>query len=307
MDNDPDFETAAPARRSRSLRDSEVVVVVSSDSESDSIPQSFYFSHKLFHFMCAGATQERIEQAGRKAAAIRKVDLMKRAERKERTDKLRNFIAQQGADKPSGPTLAATKRKRAVQKKNTAIQMGMGSRDKRKIVASQASQSDASQAQSQLSQPSQPQPQRRLYGSIPVPQSVLQGSHVEHQADGTPKPDKERSIRKACWELVREFTEPLDDLMQVDTSFSLPSTDYHVHGHILSIVVAHCTQIKTGNAFVRQVVDHRHQRFVLVCKLSEHLTGRKTERKVRQQLVSLLYIFMGVAITYTSERKGSGS
>ena len=85
MDDDADFETAAPLRRSRSLRDSEVQVVVdiSSDSESDSIPQSFYFSHKLFHFMCAGATKERIEQAGQRAAEVRKGDLLKRAERKE--------------------------------------------------------------------------------------------------------------------------------------------------------------------------------------------------------------------------------
>ena len=146
MDDDADFETAAPPRRSRSLRDSEVVVVISSDSESDSIPQSFYFSHKLFHFMCAGATQERIEQAGQRAAAIRKGDLLKRAERKERTDKLRSFVQQQGAEKPSGPTLAAIKRKRAGQKKNTDIQMGRGTRDKRKVAESQ---SDASQAQSQ--------------------------------------------------------------------------------------------------------------------------------------------------------------
>ena len=285
MDDDPDFEHAPP-RRSRSLRDSEVQVVdVSSDSESDSIPQTFYFSHKLFHFLCEGATKERIEQAGHRAAEVRKGDLLKRAERKERTDNLRNFVQQKGVEKPSGPRHAAIKRRRASRKKNTDLQMGRGTRDKRKVAESQ---SDASQAQSQLSQPSQQQPQcqqrRQLYGCIQVPQSVLQGSHVEHHDDGTQKPDKERIIRKACWELVREFTEPLDDLMQVDTSFSLPSTDYHVHGHIISIVIAHCTQIQTGNAFVRQVVDHRHQRFVLVCKLSEHLTGRKTERKVREQI-----------------------
>lgn len=168
--------------------------------------------------------------------------------------------------------------------------MGRGTRDKRKVAESQ---SDASQAQSQwqLSQP-QCQQRRQLYGCTQVPQSVLQGSHVDHHDDGTQKPDKERTIRKACWELVRDFTETLDDFVQVDTSFSLPSTDYHVHGHTLSIVIAHSTQIQTGNAFVRQVVDHRHQRFVLFCKLSEHLTGRKTERKVREQIVLLLYIYI---------------
>ena len=289
----------APARRTRVLQDSRVeeVVDVSSGSDSDasivSIPQLFYFSKKLFNFICAGATKERIEQAGRRDSECRKAVLLKRAERKERTDKLRDYVQQEGAEKPSGPSHAAIKRRRASRKKNTDIQMGRGTRDKRKVAESQ---SDASQAQSQLSQPSQQQPQcqqrRQLYGCIQVPQSVLQGSHVEHHDDGTQKPDKERIIRKACWELVREFTETLDDLVQVDTSFSLPSTDYHVHGHTLSIVIAHSTQIQTGNAFVRQVVDHRHQRFVLVCKLSEHLTGRKTERKVREQIVLLLYIYI---------------
>jgi hypothetical protein len=214
-------------------------------------------------------------------------------------------VRQQGAEKPSGTTHAAIKRKRASRKKNSDIQMGRGTRDKRKIIDSQIvdSQSDASQAASQLqsqletSQPSQPRPQntRLLWGFVPVPQSVLQGSHVEDVDDshvehvddgdnGTKKTDKERNIRQACWELVSEFTETLDDLVQVDNSFSLPSSDYHVHGHILSSVIAHCTRIQTGNAFVRQVVDHRHQRFVLVCKLSEHLTGRKTKRKVREQI-----------------------
>jgi hypothetical protein len=302
MDYDSDFELA-PLRRSRPLQDLEVRHVVesssgsesdsipqTSQSESESIPQTFYFSHKLFHFMCLGATKERIEQAGHIAAEIRKGDLLKRAERKERTDNVRNFVQQQGAEKPSGPSHAAIKRRRASRKKNTDIQMGRGTRDKRKIVESQ---SDASQAQlqSQLetSQPSQPQPQqtRMLWGNIRVPQSVLQVSHVEHVDDGdncTKKTDKERSIRKACKELVSEFTETLDDLVQVDNSFSLPSSDYHVHGHILSTVIAHCTRMQTGSAFVRQVVDHRHQRFVLGCKLSEHLTGRKTERKVREQI-----------------------
>jgi hypothetical protein len=295
MDDDHDFETAVPARRSRSLQDSEVVTVPGV-VDSAPIPQSFYFSHKLFHFMCAGATPERIEQAGQRADAVRKGDLLKRAERKQRTDNLRHFVQEEGAEKPSGPKHAAIKRKRASQKKNTNIQMGRGTRDKRKVVESQ---SDASQAQSQLSQPSQlsqrsqlcqpshPQPQRRqLWGCVQVPQSVLQGSHVEHHDDGiygTKKADKDRTIRKACRELVTEFTETLDDLVQVDTSFSLPSSDYKVHGHILSFVIAHCTLIQTGNAFVRQVVDHKHQRFVLVCKLSEHLTGRKTERKVHEQ------------------------
>ena len=88
MDYDSDFEPA-PLRRSRPLQDLEVRHVVESSSgsesdsipqtshsESESIPQTFYFSHKLFHFICLGATKERIEQAGQRAAEIRKGDLM---------------------------------------------------------------------------------------------------------------------------------------------------------------------------------------------------------------------------------------
>ena len=128
MSDDSDFEdrrrTAGP---SRPLLDTPTVVVeVSSDCDSDFIPQTFYFSKKLFDFMCVRATKERIEQAGRKDSVVRKGVLLKRTERKERTDKLRNFVEGQGAEKPSGPELAAKKRKKAAQKKNTDIQMGRG-------------------------------------------------------------------------------------------------------------------------------------------------------------------------------------
>ena len=110
------------------------VVEVSSDSDSDvSSRQIFYFSKKLFDFMCTGATEVRIEQAGRKNAADRKVVLIKRAEAGTRTEKLRNFVQSKGAEKPSGPTYAAIKIKRNAQKRNTAIQMGKGSRDKQKV------------------------------------------------------------------------------------------------------------------------------------------------------------------------------
>jgi hypothetical protein len=89
----------------------------------------------------------------------------------------------------------------------------------------------------------------------------------------------QRAIRVACKDLLSEIYEILDDLVAVDNLFSISSTDYDVHGHILSTVVVHCTLIRTGHAFVRQVVDHRNKRFSLICKLSEHLTGRKTHRK----------------------------
>ena len=113
MSDDSDFEVRRPtAGPQRPLRDTPVVVeVLSSDSDSDYIPQTFYFSKKLFEFMCVRATKERIEQAGCKDSVVRKGVLLKRAERKERTDRLRNFVEERGAEKPSGPELAAKKRK----------------------------------------------------------------------------------------------------------------------------------------------------------------------------------------------------
>ncbi len=145
-DSDFEQETRAPRAPRRALRDLDVqraeiqdvhVVEVSSDSDSDvSSRQIFYFSKKLFDFMCAGATAARIEQAGRKNAADRKGVLIKRLEASTRTEKLRNFVQDVGAKKPSGPTYAAIKRKRNAQNKNTAIQMGKGSRDKQKVALS---------------------------------------------------------------------------------------------------------------------------------------------------------------------------
>ena len=298
MSDDSDFEERpAPTGRSRpALRDLPPAVVdvvdVSSESESDLIPQTFYFSKKLFEFMCVSATKERIEAAGRRDSVVRKGVLQKRAERKERTDKLRNFVEEKGVKKPSGPEHAAIKRKRAAQKKNTDLQMGRGTRDKRKRdhSATSACESDTScqsqaqsmpQSQLQSSQPSQSIQKRQLWGTVSVPQSVLQGSRVEDVDDGTAKLDIQRAVRVACKELVSEFSEPLDNLVKVDHLFSISSTDYEVHGHILSTVIVHCTRIRTGHVFVRQLVDHRNKRVVLACKLSEHLTGRKTNRKVR--------------------------
>ncbi len=126
------FEDARPPRRA--LQDVDVqnayVVHVSSDSDSDVSSQTrqiFYFSKKLFDFMCEGATEDRIEEAGRKNTADRKGVLIKRAEAATRTEKLRNLVQDKGAEKPSGPEYAAAKRRRAAQKKNTSIQMGRGS------------------------------------------------------------------------------------------------------------------------------------------------------------------------------------
>jgi len=106
------------------------------ESDLNADKQVFYFSKKLFDFMCEGATEDRIEGAGRKNAADRKGVLIKRLEASTRTEKLRNFVQDVGAKKPSGPTYAAIKRKRNAQNKNTAVQMGKGSRDKQKVALS---------------------------------------------------------------------------------------------------------------------------------------------------------------------------
>jgi hypothetical protein len=268
--------------------------------------------------MCERITKERIEQAGQRDSVVRKGVLLKRAERKERTDRLREYVEQQGAKKPSGSEHAAIKRKKAAQKKNTDHQMGRGSRDKRKMdqsaCESEASCQELSQlhpetsqvSQSQASQKQQKQRPKRLWGKVHVPQSVIQGSFVEQVDDvgndDGEKSDTQRAIRMACKEVLTEFTEKLDDFVKVDSFFTLPSTDYHTHGHILSTVVVHCTRVQTGSAFVRQVVDHRKQRFVLVCKLSEHLTGRKNDRKVGlHNKVKLTF-----SLTHTSASKRNG-
>jgi hypothetical protein len=73
LSDDSDFEDregGAPAGRSRPLGDSEVFNN-SSDFESDLELQTFYFSMKLFRFMCERITKERIEQAGQRDSVVR--------------------------------------------------------------------------------------------------------------------------------------------------------------------------------------------------------------------------------------------
>ena len=292
MSSSDEFEADRPARRPLQDVDVQIVVDVSSDTENDFGSQGaavsrqiFYFSKKLFDFMCEGATEERIEQAARRNAADRKGVLMKRVEAGIRTDKLRNFVQEKGAEKPSGPKYSAIKRKRAAQKKNTDIQMGKGSRDKQKIARNECDESQSQPASqfetSQQPEGSQKQKPRRLWGTTPVPSFTLQQGEIVEDVDDTQKPDRLRNIRLACTELINEFASTLDDCIELDKHFMLHSTYDDVHGLILSNVITRCTLLKTGNAFVRSVVDQRHQRFVLFCKLSDKLTGRKNERKVR--------------------------
>ena len=289
-------DTRAPRR---ALRDLDVqraeiqdvhVVEVSSDSDSDvSSRQIFYFSKKLFDFMCTGATEVRIEQAGRKNAADRKGVLIKRAEAGTRTEKLRHFVQGKGAEKPSGSKYAAAKRKRAAKKKNTDLQMGKGSRDKQKIARhcdESQSQPDSQLETSQPPEGSQKQKRRSLWGSVPVPSfTIQQGDMAEEdfvaEEDFAPKSDRLRNIRLDCTELINEFPGQLDDCIALDGHFTLDSPYDNVHELILSSVIKRCTLLKTGNTFVRSVVDQRRRRFVLSCKLSDKLTGRKNERKVR--------------------------
>ena len=129
--SDEEFERERPARRP--LQDLGVHNVVEVSSDTDNVigstqsaavtRQIFYFSKKLFDFMCAGATEERIEQAALRNAADRKGALIRRGEAEIRTDKLRDFVVERGAGKPCGSKYAAVKRKRAAQKKNTDIQI----------------------------------------------------------------------------------------------------------------------------------------------------------------------------------------
>jgi hypothetical protein len=287
--SDSDFQDCQqPARRPR-VRDVVVAEIPRdadrqiSESDMNADKQVFYFSKKLFDFMCEGATEDRIEGAGRKNAADRKGVLIKRAEAGIRTEKLRNFVQGKGAEKPSGSKYAAAKRKRAAQKKNTDIQMGKGSRDKQKIARhcdESQSQPDSQLETSQPPEGSQKPKRRNLWGSLPVPSYTIQQGDMAEE-DFAPKSDRLRHIRLACTELINEFPGQLDDCIALDEHFTLDSPYDNVHELILSSVITRCTLLKTGNAFVRSVVDQRHHRFVLSCKLSDKLTGRKNERKVR--------------------------
>jgi hypothetical protein len=65
------------------------------------LQQVFYFSKKLFDFMCAGATEDFIQRIGQDKAAERKGVLKKRSEALVRTDNIRALCVEKGAKKPS--------------------------------------------------------------------------------------------------------------------------------------------------------------------------------------------------------------
>jgi hypothetical protein len=104
------------------------VVQVSDGTSSDSSaevahavrPQVFYYSPKMFQYLCENGTPDRIAQA-----ALRKVEnchgvLKKRRESQLRAGKLREYVQDHNLSKPSGPELARLRRKRASTAKNTA-------------------------------------------------------------------------------------------------------------------------------------------------------------------------------------------
>jgi len=204
------FEIARPARRS-CLQDVGVsaVVQVSDDSSGSSddvvaLPtaevrrQVFYYSAKMYQYLCENGTPERIAQA-----AMRKVDdrqgvLKKRKESQCRTEKLREYAKEHNVVKPAGPELARLRRNRAATAKNTAQVMGRNADQIKKRRYNQE-QSDLSQS-SQLEQPvlasqdqqlgSQNQCRKRgrqLYASnaIPLFTSEQEAAEEPHCVDTT--------------------------------------------------------------------------------------------------------------------------
>ena len=81
--------------------------------------QVFYFSQKMFDYMCENGTADRISQEDIRLANQRKGDILKRQEATLRTAHLREFVQEKGYEKPSGPQIAAFRRKRSSTKKNT--------------------------------------------------------------------------------------------------------------------------------------------------------------------------------------------
>jgi hypothetical protein len=94
------------------------------------VPQVFYFSKKLFDFICAGATEEYIQRIGQEKAAERKGILKKREEGLVRTDKIRALVEEKGAKKPSHSELSSLYRQRNVRKAATARQTACRNRKK---------------------------------------------------------------------------------------------------------------------------------------------------------------------------------
>jgi hypothetical protein len=229
------FEVTGPARPARRPCLQDVVYVeVSDDSSSDDVVavptaevrrQVFYYSAKMYQYLCENGTPERIAQA-----AMRKVDdrqgvLKKRKESQCRTEKLREYAKEHNIDKPAGSELARLRRNRAATVKNTAQVMGRNA-DQIKRRRYNQEQSDFSQSSQQeqpvlASQDQQPCSQnqgrkrvRHLYASTAIPSftSELEAAEDSRTSDAQLKsfydfllpylsraPSLRATVRNCCW------------------------------------------------------------------------------------------------------------
>jgi hypothetical protein len=282
-------ERGCRRRRSGSLGDVAAVVEISQGFAPQE-QQVFYFSKKMFDFMREKGTAERIAQEAARLAIQRKGDILKRQEATTRTENLRDFVQEKGYEKPGGSELAQLRRKKADTKKNTDQVMGRRpDQVKRRRVASD--QSDVSQTEglSQLSQ-QQGQPEcvssqtntsgknkRMLWAKFPVPSL---NPAPPAQSDHAEKNHVKSAVAVLAKQLAIDFKcDDEDDFVPIDNEFRLPQTSYEIHGHFLTSCIAFCTLKKTGNHFVRAIVDHKNESVSMKCKLSSDLTGRATQRK----------------------------
>ena len=198
-DRDDVFEPSPPRtavrnRRGRNHGDVDVdaadrvpvVATVVAPVATETCLQVFYFSQKMFDYMCTHGTSERIDQARITQASDRKGVLLKRKESHTRTKNLVDWAAANEAKKPGGKELAELRRKRHRTKKNTDNVMG---RNKdagkvRRCELSQLSQTEDasqqnSQQQSQTDRSIGTKRPRKLYSKYSVPASAAQQALVD--------------------------------------------------------------------------------------------------------------------------------
>ena len=120
LSSDDDFQSARPGR-SGCLNHVEVVDVEDGVTDSHGLAsedrQVFYFSKQMFEYMCEHGTAERISQEAERIASVRKGVLLKRQEAHSRSEKLREFVSDQGLQKPSGAEVAQLRRTKHARKK----------------------------------------------------------------------------------------------------------------------------------------------------------------------------------------------
>ena len=209
----PRSRTAVTNRRGRNHGDLDVdaadrVPVVATVVATETCLQVFYFSQKMFDFMCIHGTSEHIAQAYITQASDRKGVLLKRKESHTRTKNLRDWAEAKDAKKPGGKELAELHRKRHRTKKNTDNVMGRNkdAEKRRRFAAdlSQLSQTDDasqqnSQQQSQTDRNIATKRPRKLYSKYSVPASAAQQAAESVDSDSAEKEegmDKNRFLAK---------------------------------------------------------------------------------------------------------------